>query len=102
MKAHVGVDAESSLVHSVIGTAANVADVTQAHELLHGHETVAFGDAGYIGVERRAEQQTAGRMVYCDATGKRRRCAIRQRVGCATVSSVSRRMSGPVASTPSG
>jgi IS5 family transposase len=102
MKAHLAVDAESSLVHSVIGTAANVADVTQAHELLHGHETVAFGDAGYIGVERRAEQQTAGRMVYCDATGKRRRCAIRQRVGCATVSSVSRRMSGPVASTPSG
>ena len=31
MKAHVGVDAESSLVHSVIGTAANVADVTKAH-----------------------------------------------------------------------
>src|SRR5712672_4782232 len=49
MKAHVGVDAESSLVHSVIGTPANVADVTKAHELLHGQETVAFGDAGYIG-----------------------------------------------------
>lgn len=47
MKAHVGVDAESGLVHTVIGTAANVADVTQAGALLHGQETVAFGDAGY-------------------------------------------------------
>lgn len=55
MKAHVGVDAESSLVHSVLGTAANVADVTKAHQLLHGGETVAFGDAGYIGVEQRPE-----------------------------------------------
>ena len=54
MKAHVGVDAESGLVHSLIGTPANVADVTKAHELLHGRERVAFGDAGYIGVERRA------------------------------------------------
>jgi IS5 family transposase len=51
----MAVDAESSLVHSVIGTAANVADVTKAHERLHGNETVAFGDAGYIGVEQRAE-----------------------------------------------
>jgi IS5 family transposase len=39
----------------VIGTAANVADVTLAHELRHGRETVAFGDAGYIGVEQRPE-----------------------------------------------
>ena len=27
MKAHIGVDAESGLVHSLVGTAANVADV---------------------------------------------------------------------------
>jgi IS5 family transposase len=45
MKAHVGVDAESGLVHTMVGTAANVADVTPAHDLLHGEETVAFGDA---------------------------------------------------------
>ena len=44
MKADVGVDAESGLVHSVIGTPANVADVTKAHELLHGGEAVAFGE----------------------------------------------------------
>ncbi|MEB0048926.1 transposase, partial [Pseudomonas sp. Dout3] len=39
MKAHIGVDAESGLVHSVVGTAANVADVTQVDKLLHGEET---------------------------------------------------------------
>ena len=55
MKAHVGVDLGSGLVHTVVGTAANVADVAQAHALLHGKEKVGFGDAGYQGVERRAE-----------------------------------------------
>lgn len=57
MKAHIGVDAESGLVHTVIGTAANVNDVTQAGALLHGQETAAFGDAGYRGVDKRAEAQ---------------------------------------------
>jgi IS5 family transposase len=55
MKAHIGADAESGLVHTVIGTAANVNDVTQAGALLHGDETDAFGDAGYQGVEKREE-----------------------------------------------
>lgn len=55
MKAHIGVDAESGLVHTVIGTAANVNDVTQAGALLHGQETAAFGDAGYRGVHKREE-----------------------------------------------
>jgi len=55
MKAHIGVDAESGLVHTVIGTSANVHDVTQAAKLLHGEEENVFGDAGYQGVERRAE-----------------------------------------------
>ena len=53
MKAHIGVDAQSGLVHTLIGTAANVSDVTQAQALLHGDETQAFGDAGYQGVEKR-------------------------------------------------
>ncbi|RVU45947.1 IS5 family transposase [Rubrivivax rivuli] len=57
MKAHIGVDAESRLVHTVIGTAANVNDVTQAGALLHGQETAAFGDAGYRGVDKRPEAQ---------------------------------------------
>jgi transposase, IS5 family len=55
MKAHIGVDADSGLVHSVVGTAANVNDVTQAHKLLHGAETAVFADAGYQGVDKREE-----------------------------------------------
>ena len=55
MKAHIGVDAQSGLVHTVIGTAANVHDLTQAQALLHGGETDVFGDAGYQGVEKREE-----------------------------------------------
>jgi len=55
MKAHIGVDASSGLVHSFEATPANVSDVTMAHALLHGEETMAFGDAGYQGVEKREE-----------------------------------------------
>ena len=55
MKAHIGVDAESGLVYSVIGTPANVNDVTQGLGLLHGQESVVFADAGYQGVTKRAE-----------------------------------------------
>ncbi|KAF0098313.1 MAG: transposase IS4 family protein, partial [bacterium] len=57
MKAHIGVDAESGLTHTVVTTPANVNDVTQAHALLHGKETDVFGDAGYQGVEKREENQ---------------------------------------------
>ena len=55
MKAHIGVDADSGLVHTVIGTAANVHDVTQGHGLLHGEESVVFADAGYRGADKREE-----------------------------------------------
>jgi IS5 family transposase len=57
MKAHIAVDAESSIVHAVVATAANVNDVTQAGSLLHGQETDAFGGAGYCGVAKREEEQ---------------------------------------------
>jgi len=55
MKAHIGVDAESGLVHTVMTTPANAHDVTQAHALLHGQEEVVFADSGYRGVEKRQE-----------------------------------------------
>ncbi|WP_370694624.1 IS5 family transposase [Pseudomonas sp. FP833] len=57
MKAHIGADDESGLVHSVVGTAANVADVTQVDKLLHGDENVVCADAGYTGVEKRPEHE---------------------------------------------
>ena len=57
MKAHIGVDAESGLVHTVTTTAANAHDITQAHALLHGEEEMVFADSGYRGVEKREEIQ---------------------------------------------
>ena len=57
MKAHIDVDADSGLVHTVVGTAANVNDVTQASKLVHGVETDVFADAGYQGVANREEVQ---------------------------------------------
>ncbi len=74
MKAHIGVDVESGLVHSLTGTAANVSDISETHNLLHGDEELAFADAGYTGIDQREE------MKDCKATwhvamkrGKRKR-----------------------------
>ena len=55
MKAHIGADAESGLVHTVRGTAANVSDVVEANALLHGDEADVFGDAGYQGAHKRVD-----------------------------------------------
>jgi IS5 family transposase len=55
MKAHIGADADSGLVHTVRCTSGHVSDIAEANTLLHGQETVAFGDAGYQGVERRPD-----------------------------------------------
>ena len=55
MKAHIGADSQSGLVHTVTGTAAHVADITVTEKLLHGEERVVFLDAGYTGIEKRAE-----------------------------------------------
>jgi transposase, IS5 family len=49
MKAHLGVDSKSKLIHSVVATAANVADATVLPQLLHGAETRVWGDRGYQG-----------------------------------------------------
>ena len=72
MKAHVGVDADSGLVHTVIGTAANVNDVTQGHALLHGGESIAFGAAGYTGIEKRPEATRQVNWQVAMRPGKRR------------------------------
>lgn len=55
MKLHIGSDADSGLVHSLVGTAANVHDVTQAHALVHGQERDVFTDSGYQGVDKRED-----------------------------------------------
>jgi len=71
MKAHIGADAHSGLVHSITGTAANVADIAQTHELLHGEEKKAHADAGYQGVEKRQEVIAQSQQVQWYVAAKR-------------------------------
>jgi IS5 family transposase len=72
MKAHIGADAESGLVHTVRGTSGNVHDVTEGNSLLHGEETVAFGDAGYQGIEKRPDAKAQVSWHVAMRPGKRR------------------------------
>ena len=72
MKAHIGVDAESGLVHTVRGTSGNVNDVVQANALLHGEEAEAFGDAGYQGVDKRDDANPDVRWNVAMRPGKRK------------------------------
>ena len=53
MKAHIAVDAESGLVHTVTTTAANEADIEQVADLLHGKEQQVWADSGYRGAQKR-------------------------------------------------
>ena len=55
MKAHIGVDADSGLVHSLRGTSGHVSDIAEGNSLLHGQEKLGFGDAGYQGIEKRPD-----------------------------------------------
>jgi IS5 family transposase len=49
MKAHIGVDSRSKVIHAVVATAANVADATVLPDLLHGNEARVWGDQAYRG-----------------------------------------------------
>ena len=55
MKMHIGVDDAMGLIHSIKTTSANEHDITQVDKLLHGDEQRVWGDAGYVGIEKRAE-----------------------------------------------
>lgn len=56
MKAHIAVDAESGLVHTVTTTPANEADVEQIADLLHGKEEAVWADSGYRGAAKRVQR----------------------------------------------
>jgi transposase, IS5 family len=71
MKAHIGADRDSKLVHPVVVTAANVADIAKTAELLHGAETQVHADAGYTGVEKRAEIVALARKIDWQIACKR-------------------------------
>ena len=72
MKAHIGVDASSGLVHTVRGTAGHAADVTEGNALLHGQEAVVFADAGYQGADKRADANPSVRWQVAMRPGKRK------------------------------
>jgi IS5 family transposase len=60
------VDADSGLVHTVIGTSGNVSDVVEGNSLLHGQETDVFADAGYQGAHKRPDaRRTSPGMWRC-------------------------------------
>src|SRR6476646_10550939 len=54
---HFGVDVASGVVHTVVGTAANEADINQMAAVLHGAEEDVFADAGYTGADKRPEHE---------------------------------------------
>ena len=72
-KAHVGVDKDSGIVHTIKVTAANQHDVSMTSELLTGEETVVYGDSGYLGAEKREDA------VKKNKNGKRIRYKINRR-----------------------
>lgn len=72
MKAHIGADADSGLVHTVRCTSGHVSDIAEANTLLHGQETVAFGDAGYQGVEKRPDAKAGVTWHVAMRPGKRK------------------------------
>ena len=80
MKAHIGVDAESGLVHTVRGTSGSVNDVVEANALLHGEEAEAWGDAGYQGAAKRPDAKDGVRWNIAMRPGKRRQLDKTKRV----------------------
>ena len=72
-KAHVGVDKDSGIVHTVKVTGANQHDVSMTPELLTGEEAVVYGDSGYLGAEKREDAVKKNR------NGKRIRYKINRR-----------------------
>ncbi|MCH8497308.1 MAG: IS5 family transposase [Marinobacter sp.] len=57
IKMHIAVDNTLGLIHSIDTTAANVHDIVPSGNLLHGEEQRVFGDAGYLGIHKRAEHK---------------------------------------------
>jgi IS5 family transposase len=72
MKAHIGVDADSGLVHTVRGTSGHVSDISEGNTLLHGQESIAFGDAGYQGIEKRPDAKRDVNWQIAMGPGKRK------------------------------
>src|SRR6516225_8895875 len=74
MKAHLGVDSRTELIHAVVATPANVAGSTVLPDLLHGKETRVWGDQAYRGQRAVIRQHAPNAQ---DITNRRyRRCGV--------------------------
>ena len=84
MKAHIGADEKSGLVHTVVSTAANVSDVSQTANLMHGEEDCVGADAGYVGAAKREEVEAKlqGRAVEMKWRIAKRRKPLKEMAAC--------------------
>ena len=71
MKAHIGVDSQSKLIHSVAATAANVHDSQVLGDLLHGEETRVWGDSAYAGQTQSIKQCAPNAKDFTQKKGSR-------------------------------
>lgn len=55
MKVHAGADAGTGYIHTITGTAANVHDIDETHNLVREDDNVVYGDSGYLGIEKHDE-----------------------------------------------
>jgi IS5 family transposase len=78
MKAHIGVDAGTGYVHTVTATSANAHDITEASKLIRYDDEVVYGDAGYLGIQKREEIKEDLKKSKIDYRINRRPGAIRQ------------------------
>ena len=73
MKAHIGVDSQNKLIHSVVATSANVHDSAVIEDLLHGDETRVWGDSAYTGQTDRIKAVAPNARDFTQQKGSRNR-----------------------------
>lgn len=73
MKAHIGVDSQNKLIHSVVATSANVHDSAVIEDLLHGDETTVWGDSAYTGQADRIRKVAPDARDFTQKKGSRNR-----------------------------
>jgi IS5 family transposase len=71
MKAHIGVDSKTKLIHSVAATAANIHDSQLLEDLLHGEETRVWGDSAYAGQKTAIKQAAPQAKDFTQKKGSR-------------------------------
>ena len=89
MKVHTGVDADSGLVHTVVSTAANVADIQVMGQLMHGQEEALYGDSAYHAKDAKEMAEEAGvKFKVCERAGGGKALTHKQRASNRRISKV--------------